>query len=435
MSGITGQYFLEPSAHWLATLEAREIHFRTSLARARQAVRTPHEGAALDAIGTLFDAYENDLEEVLAFNRAGEVDRAKHLLANATSDAFESTYQKCEEFVRSNEQLMVGAVSQIGKTNRTLRAVMYGIGLSGLAMGCLLGLLLARSVTKPIYELVLKVRGATGDEVVERVDMGRNSELQQLDHHVHELIARINTARSDLEKNRRLLARTDRLAALGRVSAGVAHEIRNPLTAIKLLVYGLRQELAGDDGKRRDLEVLGSEIDRMERFVESFLRFARPPEPSLRPVSVNDVVHETLSLVAPRLRQSGTGLIEQYDPSLEPLLADPDQIRQVVMNLALNAAEAMPEGGSLTVGTERVAGPNGNGDGRVQIRFTDTGPGIAADRLDEVFDPFVSGHDDGIGLGLSVSYQIVRLHHGWIDVANVPGGGASFTVSLPQQRG
>jgi CHASE3 domain sensor protein len=156
MRGIAGNYFLDSEPHWLADMEEREIDFRTSLARAREQSRTTEESELLGAIAEDFDEYEEDLEKVLGLNRRGDVDGAKRLLATATTAAFESTYRRCESFAALNESFMVAATQRIGRTNRALRAAMYGLGVAGLAMGYLLGLMLTRSITKPIYELVLR---------------------------------------------------------------------------------------------------------------------------------------------------------------------------------------------------------------------------------------------------------------------------------------
>jgi signal transduction histidine kinase len=206
------------------------------------------------------------------------------------------------------------------------------------------------------------------------------------------------------------------------------------LTAIKMLIYSMREELAQNDQKRRHLAVILKEIDRLERFVHNFLQFARPPDPVLAAIDINDTVHETLTLLAPRLQHHGIDVREIFQPDLQKIIADADQMKQVIMNLVLNAVESMPQGGRLRTETLRMhaAGEN-NGKEWVQIRIRvcDSGYGIPDELLDSIFDPFVSGRKDGIGLGLSVAYQIVHRHGGWIEAENNPEGGATFTVSLP----
>ena len=162
------------------------------------------------------------------------------------------------------------------------------------------------------------------------------------------------------------------------------------------------------------------------------MQFARPPDPVLAVTNVNETVRETLSLLVPRFQQNRVEVREVYHADQQQIIADTDQLKQVVLNLALNAVEAMPNGGRLTAETlwVRAAGENGHNDW-VQIRISDNGNGIPKELLDSIFDPFVSGRKHGVGLGLSVAYQIVNQHKGWMEAANNSEGGATFTVSLP----
>ncbi len=432
MRGLTSNYILDEDPSWLITLEERKREWQGWMSKARQTARTAKENEILQTISRLFLDYEHNLKTAVELRRAEKTQEAKILLLRTSREVFDKIYEQCEAFVLTNENYMYAAQKKITRTNSVVRAGMYGLGIGGLLLGVIFGWLISRSIVNPIYELVLKVRGVTGDEFVERMDVVGSTEIEELDRHVHVLIDRINTAMADLEKSRRLLARAENLAALGKVGATVAHEIRNPLTTIKMLFYSLREDLAHEKAKQKDLTIILKEIDRLERFVHSFLQFARPPDPVLAAINVNETVHETLMMLEPRLQQNGAKLQEVYRSEVEKIFADVDQLKQVVMNLVLNAINAMPKGGRLTAETLRVrASAEQDGKEWVQIRLSDTGCGIPPELLDSIFDPFVSGRKDGTGLGLSVAYQIVHRHGGWIEAANNKNGGATFTVSLP----
>jgi len=437
MRDLTFSYVLDGDPRWLKDLQAEKANFRSWLEEAKEATRSPHRQTMLRTLSGRFADYEAALERALASSQSGKGPKEiQARLLQETRGGFVKIFDLCAAFESANENAIYDAEEKLDHTSKVVRATMLGLALGGIVLGAILGVVISRSIVNPIYELVLKVRGAAGRELVERVDVERGTELEELDHHVHGLIDRINTARADLERNRRLLARAERLAALGKMAAGVAHEVRNPLTAIKMLIYSMREDLAIDDEKRRDLEVVIKEIDRLERFVQNFLEFARPPDPVFAPIDVNETIGETLALLEPRLRQNVTEVVEACQPDLEPILADGDQIKQVVMNLVLNAIEAMPHGGRLTVETLQIDSPEGtNGQRWVQIRIKDTGRGIPEELMDNLFDPFVSGREDGIGLGLSIAHQIVHLHGGWIEATTNPEGGATFTVTLPADRG
>lgn len=432
LRGLVSNYMLNEDPRWLATLEQRKKEWETWMDKAKATARTPQEQVILENISALFVNYAHDLQTAIALHQEDNLKEAKAQLFHASREVFEAIYQQCEAFITVNEDAMYAAQEKIQRTNRLVRTAMYGLGFAGVFLGGLLGWIISRSIVNPIYELVLKIRDAAGDELVERVGLTGGTEIEELDRQVHTLIDRINTAVTDLEKNRRLLSRAEKLAALGKVAASVAHEIRNPLTAIKMLIYSMHEQLAQNDQKRRHLAVILKEIDRLERFVHNFLQFARPPDPVLVAININETVHETLTLLAPRLRQNGVDVREVLQPNLPKITADADQVKQVVMNLVLNAAEAMPKGGRLAAETRQApATADKNGKACMQIRIRDSGCGIPEELLDSIFDPFVSGRKDGTGLGLSVAYQIVHLHSGWIEAANNPEGGATFTVSLP----
>jgi signal transduction histidine kinase len=431
MRGLTINYLQDGNPRWLETLEERKKDFQAWLDEAGKTVIVPAESDIVRSITLRAEDYERNRQKAVTLSREGKSPEARAVLMEA-SQIFDEIYEQCEAFISINEKTMYAALEKIERTNSIVRATMYGLGIGGILLGGMLGWMISRSIVNPIYELVLKVRGATGGEFVERVGVAGGTEIEELDRHVHVLIGRINAAMADLEKNRKLLARAEKLAALGKVAASLAHEIRNPLTAIKMLIYSMHEDLTKDHEKRKDLAVILKEIDRLERFVQNFLQFARPPDPVLSPINVNETVHETLTLLAPRLQQNGIEVRETYHSNLHQIVADADQLKQVVMNLILNAVESMPDGGELTAETLWIQ-PTTENEGKTwaQIRLSDTGNGIPRELLDSIFDPFVSGRKNGVGLGLSVAYQIVNQHEGWMEAANNPAGGATFTVSLP----
>ncbi|MBN1351879.1 MCP four helix bundle domain-containing protein [candidate division KSB1 bacterium] len=436
MRGLTFNYALDGEQRWLDNLENWKREFISWLNDAQETAHSGEEKALLQSISTLFAQYESDLQQAVTLNRADQPTAARRLLLHASRDVFDSIYEKCELYVAINENAVFGIEAKIQQANKFVRIAMYWLMIVGMTLGGFLGVMISRSIINPIHELVLKVRGATGGELVERVKLKHDTEIDELDFQVHKLINRINTTMHDLEKNRRLLARAERLAALGRMAAGVAHEIRNPLTSIKMLMYSLQESLIRDGEKHEELDVIVKEINRIEGFITNFLQFARPPDPNYASRKINEIIRETLMLLDSRLRQNGVELVELYDESLAPILVDADQVKQVIMNLVLNAAESMPNGGRLTIQTRQAARslPEHNHDW-IQIKIADTGSGIPENIKDSLFDPFVSGRAEGIGLGLSIVHQIVHNHSGWIEAQNNPQGGATFSIHFPDKRG
>lgn len=249
-----------------------------------------------------------------------------------------------------------------------------------------------------------------------------------------------------IEASEREAARAEQLAAVGQLAAGLAHELRNPLTAMRVLVEA-GAESTGGGLDNRDLEVIDEEIGRLEKLVESFLEFARPPHLEKSTCDASHFINQTLRLVSGPARQRGTSL--DFTPPAGPVLvdADPVQMRQVLLNLLLNALDAVGESGRIAIevdgfhsnasageecGAEQVINGEWPADAHWhEIRISDNGPGVPDDMKERIFEPFVSGRETGIGLGLAVSRRIVEAHGGTLTVTDNPDGGARFVVRLP----
>lgn len=433
MRGLTYTYVLDKNPRWIAMLEEREKEFLASLNKARESANTPEESNLVQQIAALFNNYEQDLKNALAFQKQGRISKANALLIHAGRDLFDTIYEKCKAYIAANENARSVYEKRLNWINAAIRNAMIGLGIGGILLGSILGWVISRIILNPIYELVLKVRGAAESDLVEHIQMSPGEELKELDRHIHRLIEGINKAQADLEKNRRLLDRSARLAALGKIAAGVAHEIRNPLTAIKMLIYPMQDD--PQSIQKEDMAVIVKEINRIDAFIQNFLKFASPGEPRFEPVKVSEVIRETLLLLGPRLRQGKIELVEKHVSESETISADAGQIKQVLMNLVLNAIDSMPGGGQLKIESRKInltGSPNGKEV--LQIRISDTGHGISESIKDTLFDPFVKGKGESVGLGLSISNQIVELHRGWIEADNNPDAGATFTINLPMNQ-
>jgi signal transduction histidine kinase len=230
----------------------------------------------------------------------------------------------------------------------------------------------------------------------------------------------------------------DRLAALGEMSAGLAHEIRNPLAAIKGAIQYLDPKKLPEDD-REFLEIMIEEVNRLNSVVTQFLDYSRPLRPSMAPTDVNEVLGRTFKLLQAEVPE-GVALDLELADWIPHVQADAEQLKQVFLNLALNAFQAMPRGGRLTVGTHLARDElafwrdGARRNDVVEIRFRDTGPGIPEEARDSIFVPFYTTKEKGTGLGLAICQRIVKAHGGSIVVHSSPGGGAEFLLSLPGLR-
>jgi len=241
----------------------------------------------------------------------------------------------------------------------------------------------------------------------------------------------------ELERRRleQVLFDSEKLAATGRLAASIAHEINNPLEAVQNALYLLQKEFGEDSSKRPYLDIAARETQRMSRILRQMLGFYRQQE-AMGETDLNALVEEAGGLVAKRLRERGVQIARQLDPALPRIRASADQLKQVVLNLLLNAADSMPKGGTITVATQAGAGAETELFGRdaVQIQVRDTGEGIPDDLLAQIFEPFFSTKPGkGTGLGLWVSQGIVQSHGGTMRVRSRVGRGTTFMITLPVQ--
>ena len=244
----------------------------------------------------------------------------------------------------------------------------------------------------------------------------------------------------DLTQIRELEAemrRKEWLANLGEMSAGMAHEIRNPLGALAGAMQMLRKESTADATDRRLMDIAIREATRLDAIITEFLQYARPPELDLAEHNINKILAETMDLVQheARIRKRMT-IATSLAVGALMVQVDQNQMRQVFWNLATNAFDAMPEGGQLTISTgcRHIDAAGRSGD-VVEIAFQDTGEGIAQDNLDKIFLPFFTTKKEGSGLGLAAVHRIVDLHGGWIKVESQPQRGTCFVVCLPRSGG
>jgi len=221
------------------------------------------------------------------------------------------------------------------------------------------------------------------------------------------------------------LFRSEKLASLGKLAAGVAHEINNPLTGILTNSSLLLEDLPADDPRREDVEVMVHETIRCREIVKRLLDFARQTKPQKRLADINALIENIILLVRNQASFRNI-LIEKKLDEIPEVLVDPDQIQQVFVNIILNAAEAMTKGGVLTV----TSGTSSSGEYLV-IKIADTGPGISEEVRERIFDPFYTTKEHGTGLGLSISYGIVEQHGGTIGVESSLGKGSTFVIQLP----
>lgn len=340
----------------------------------------------------------------------------------------------CQQFIRSEQQHLLDAVDQRSRTDVVVMVVRAVLLVLGLAVGLGLAVWMSRGLTRSLSRISVTLRSVEGNlktdlghiDLVSEVPPG---ELSQIESQVDTVVRNLRHVADELHETRQGMLRAERLAAVGEVAAGVAHEIRNPLTSVKLLIQRAAERTPVHSLNEDQLHVLLEEVSRMENTVQGLLDFARPEKPHNVCCQLSEIVKRTLTLLEGRLCQHHVKVVVENDDPTMLLHCDPSMIQQVIVNIIINAIDSMPEGGVLTVRQY----PERDSPFAV-VEFKDTGPGIDPAVLAKLFEPFVTTRTKGSGLGLAISKRLVEEQGGTLTAANLPGGGAMFVIRLPQIR-
>jgi signal transduction histidine kinase len=283
--------------------------------------------------------------------------------------------------------------------------------------------LLSQRLLAPIQTLTEGVKAIAAGDLTRQVEVRGEDELGLLSRE-------FNAMAASLARQQDELRRAERLAAVGRISAQITHEIRNPLNAIGLNAELLQEELEAAPGARREavqlVTAISREVDRLNGVAEEYLRFSRLPRPQLGREDLGEILGSLLDFLGPELQAARIGVRRELPAGLPPVRGDEGQLRAVFLNLLRNSREAMPEGGTVTVRTFRA-------EGSVVAEVRDTGGGIPPGDLTRIFEPFYSTKQRGTGLGLAFTQQVVREHGGTIRCESEVGRGTVFTVVLPAE--
>lgn len=437
-------YLLNPRPERLVPIEEDHRRFEAALRIARGAVSMPEEEAYVTAIEEGYGKYHDEMAQLREapltdlsradFGKLADAHPIRHLV-----DA-------CQGLMRLNKTMMERTAQDSAQLSRRAHLVMLLLGVLGPLGGLSIGYGMARGLSRSIAQLRVRVEGLTrrldpaglatpggslngNGRTGELYDVGSISvaadgELRALDQQLQVVFRGVEQVVERLQQNERELLRSEQLAAVGQLAASVAHEIRNPLAAVKMLVEAARRARNPRPLSAEDLRVIHAEVARLEQTAQGFLDFAGPPAPQPIRCDLRELVAHAVELVRGRARQQGVEVAAPPPPGPVPVHVDRGQLSTVLLNLLINALDAMPHGGRLEI---RL----GAAEGEVRLAVRDSGAGIVPEMVGRLFTPFASSKPTGTGLGLSISRRVIEDHGGRVTAANRPEGGACFTVILP----
>jgi signal transduction histidine kinase len=418
--GFVTYYFLDGDSGWLSRLgEYRQI-FKDHLEQALMLAQAEPQKAAIERIETEYTAYIGQKDQVIALYKSGRRDEGAEMHRTVRRQFFD-IIALCDNYKATQLEQIRRAQADSRINADRLRMATAATIIIQMVLVAGLGFIFVRQILAPVARML---RIATKESRPEN----SNNIVDALSMSVNHLIQDVDQAQHELEKSRENLLQAERMALVGQLAAGMAHSIRNPFTSVKMRLFSLGRSLSLDRTQKEDFDVISQEIKHIDTIVQNFLEFSRPPKLVMQPVSPSSIVDNALQLLSHRLNSYGVDVKVARSAALPEVMADPEQLKEVLVNLIINACEEMKAGGSIVI-EERLFGQTPHQF--AVLSLSDSGPGVPPDLQGKIFQPFFTTKDEGTGLGLSIASRIVGEHGGSLTLENGQAAGATFVVTLP----
>jgi signal transduction histidine kinase len=419
--GFASYYLLDGNPNWLIQMAEYRYIFEDKLEETQRLATTIEEKRVLDLIESEYAKYIATKDQVVEYYKSGDRENGI-ILHEKARDSFFEILELCEngkQLFRDNAQkAKIQSLNQAKKIRIiTITAVMMI-----LFLGIILTFFLLHDILDPIRKLASETDRHKGTRK-------SGDEVKVLSQSVYDLRKEYDQTQVELEKSREHLLQSEKLALVGKLAAGTSHSIRNPLTSVKMRLFSLSRSLnlAGD--QKEDFDVISEEIAHIDNILQNFLEFSRPPRLKLQHVSPSDVVDQGIQLLQHRLESYEVFIKIQRKEHLPLIQADPEQLKEVFVNIIVNACEAMGQGGSIFIYEETVIEQEKFRS--AVIRISDNGPGIPDAIKSKILEPFFTTKEEGTGLGLSIATRIVEEHGGRLNIESKEGNGTTFIITLP----
>lgn len=423
--GYVSYYVIDKDPAWLRQLgEWRQV-FRERLTNVREEEKDPEAASILNLIDIKYTQYIQHKDLVLKHYADGDMQIGLNL-HDKLRDEFFKIMALCESYKEHHEEQIGLIRDKSAKETRRLREITISALIVQLGAGLFLAFILVGQVLEPLKVLARKTQR-------DKSSKHQANLVKELADNVDDLLRDAGETHDKLEKSRESLMMAEKMAMVGKLAAGMAHSVRNPLTSVKMRLFSLNRSLSLNEDQAEDLMVISEEIEHVDTIVQNFLEFSRPPKLQMQVISPSTVVDMMLQLLAHRLKSYDVTVKVEREAMLPNIKGDPEQLKEVLVNLVENACQAMGRGGLITIFERTMAHENGRSACVLMIR--DTGPGMNEQALEKAFNPFFTTKEEGTGLGLPIAQRIIENHGGSITAESRPGEGATFTILLPVLNG
>jgi len=440
--GFVSYYFLDGDPDWLRQLgEYRQI-FKNQLDKTIALVETGEQKEAISRIEAEYNKYVAIKDQVIEYYKIGERDTSAKLHRQAR-DYFFKILDLCEKYKNIQTDKILQARKESNDQAIRLRITAGIAMLTVFSLAVFFAFVIVNHILGPIRRLTQEAEGEDGERHLSE------NEIKALSQSVRGLIKNAGQTHIELERSREHLLQSEKMALVGKLAASTAHSIRNPLTSVKMRLFSLSRSLDLSDTQKEDFDVISEEIRHIDTIVQNFLEFSRPPKLKMQRISPSVVVDMAIQLLEHRLKSYDVNVKVVRNNMLPEIEADPEQLKEVLVNLIVNACEAMEKWDSSMIsdgavllydrenprpGEEReiiIQEESKPSEEIIIIRVSDNGPGFPESIQKKIFEPFFTTKDEGTGLGLSIASRIIEEHHGWMDVTSKEGEGTTFSINLP----
>jgi len=420
-SGDASHFLLDGDTRWLENLDEHRRTFRAQIEEARALMLSGSQKQILDQIESEYLRYIILKDQSIEFYKARDTDTGDRLLKEV-SKHFSKVLELCRQFKDFYTKRIALLKEQSYAQAERLRLIAGTAVLVVLLLGVVLAFVLVNDILEPLRRLAQEANPGARPEETE-------DEVKALSRSVRGLIEGFDQTQTELEKSREHLLQAEKMVVVGKLAASMAHSIRNPLTSVKMRLFSLDRSLDLNSQQREDFQVISEEIVHIDSLVQSFLEFSRPPKLRMQMISPSEIVDLALKLMTHRLESYQVRVQVERHERLPVVEADPDRLKEVLVNIMVNACEAMKGGGAIVIREEETLDAS---LGQVAVvRIRDNGPGIEEGLRARIFEPFFTTKEEGSGLGLSIAVRIVEEHGGRLNLESRKGQGAEFSLILP----
>lgn len=419
--GFVSYYLLDRNPEWLRQLgEYRQIFSQQLVVAKNQAV-SETERSTIGVIEKKYAEYISSKDQVIRYYMNGD-DAAGQVLHSHVRTLFFNILSLCEKYRKIQKANVLQSRKKSDADTQKLRDIAGTAVIAEIVIGAFLAFILFGQILAPLNRLRERThKKGDHDKTV--------NEIRSLSHNINDLIKDTGKVHLELRRSRKSLVQSEKMAMVGKLAAGMAHSIRNPLTSVKMRLFSLDRSLKLNNAQKEDFQVISEEIRQIDIIVQNFLEFSRPPKLMTQKISPSTVVDTVNHLMTHRLESYNVVLEIKRQQLFPETLIDPELLKEALVNIVENACQAMVRGGRIEVEEELFS--DGPSRSYCLIKIRDNGPGLDDKKCEKIFQPFFTTKEEGTGLGLSIVERIIENHDGKITVESTLGQGTCFSIYLP----